>query len=469
MRSRLLLILLCVAIDSIAVDAQTEASSEDRLQRMERALDQLQRRNAELEEKVRRLEAREASTQTRQAPPPVAEQRGAKEVVAAAPAPAPEQTPAVRPIGAGSIFNLKLGGFIQAQADAGDVAAFTGLFSQSPALVSAADEVDDRFLLRRARLTLTGDYAEQLDFKLEIELFSGTNARATSVAARDVSVNWKPRPELNLKVGQFKTPFGREQLTSDSRLISIEPSLVTTALVPDRQVGLQVSGQPLANISPDHADVVTYYAGVFNGSGSNTALNDNEEFMYAGRLEVLALRSRILNQEASVRFGASGLTSRDGIGTRVSPAVFVNEDGTLSPFEISPAGGREAYGIDAALQLGGVELIAEYINARIYLRELGPSVPQLAPFRPEGYYVQGSYFLVPEKLQLVTKWESFNPDQLADDDIHSITAGVNYYLRGHNLKLMANYIHTWSDFRAANPQFGRDEFDQVTLRLQVMF
>ena len=46
---------------------------------------------------------------------------------------------------------------------------------------------------------------------------------------------------------------------------------------------------------------------------------------------------------------------------------------------------------------------------------------------------------------------------------------MNYYLRGHDLKLMANYIHTWSDFRAANPQFGRDEFDQVSLRLQVMF
>ena len=83
--------------------------------------------------------------------------------------------------------------------------------------------------------------------------------------------------------------------------------------------------------------------------------------------------------------------------------------------------------------------------------------------------MQGSYFLIAEKLQLLAKWETLDPDQLPDDDLHSITAGVNYYLRGHDLKLMANYIHTWSDFRAANPQFGRDEFDQVSLRLQVMF
>jgi hypothetical protein len=34
---------------------------------------------------------------------------------------------------------------------------------------------------------------------------------------------------------------------------------------------------------------------------------------------------------------------------------------------------------------------------------------------------------------------------------------------------MANYVHTWSDFREANPQFGDDQFDEVLLRLQVIF
>jgi hypothetical protein len=34
---------------------------------------------------------------------------------------------------------------------------------------------------------------------------------------------------------------------------------------------------------------------------------------------------------------------------------------------------------------------------------------------------------------------------------------------------MANYVHTWSDFREANPLFGDDQFDEVILRLQIMF
>ena len=51
----------------------------------------------------------------------------------------------------------------------------------------------------------------------------------------------------------------------------------------------------------------------------------------------------------------------------------------------------------------------------------------------------------------------------------SLTGGLNYYIHGNDIKLMANYVHTWSDFRAANPRFGGDQFDEVLMRLQVMF
>ena len=65
--------------------------------------------------------------------------------------------------------------------------------------------------------------------------------------------------------------------------------------------------------------------------------------------------------------------------------------------------------------------------------------------------------------------ESFDPDQAFDDDIHSLTAGLNYYVKGDDIKLLAHYIHTWSDFRDARPGSGPEDFDEVILRLQVMF
>jgi hypothetical protein len=77
--------------------------------------------------------------------------------------------------------------------------------------------------------------------------------------------------------------------------------------------------------------------------------------------------------------------------------------------------------------------------------------------------LQGSYFLIPKKLQAVVKWEALNPGHVGNDGIHSITGGPNYYIHGDAIKLMANYVHTWSDFRAEHPQFGDDEFDEALM------
>jgi len=65
--------------------------------------------------------------------------------------------------------------------------------------------------------------------------------------------------------------------------------------------------------------------------------------------------------------------------------------------------------------------------------------------------------------------QHLNPGQKGNDGISSIVGGLNYYIRGDDLKLMVNYIHTWSDFREAHPEFGDDQFDEVIGRVQLMF
>ena len=95
--------------------------------------------------------------------------------------------------------------------------------------------------------------------------------------------------------------------------------------------------------------------------------------------------------------------------------------------------------------------------------------PGFADFTTSGYYVQGSYFLIPKKLQAAVQWQDLNPGQRGSDGIHSITGGLNYYIHGDDIKLMVDYIHTWSDFRGAHPEFGEDQFDEVIGRIQLMF
>jgi phosphate-selective porin OprO and OprP len=365
----------------------------------------------------------------------------------------------------GPELKLVLGGYVQINFEDGDVSAFEGRFGQTA--------LKDRFRLRRARINLTGDFAEQFDFKVEgeFENSDGISSGRTAFSATDIFVNWHQFAEANVKVGQWKAPFGLEQLTPDPSLIIIERSLPTGAITPERQIGVQLWGKPFANVWPGEKDLLTYYAGIFNGNGRNTTNNDNNNFMYVGRLESIPFKGKIVGQDSSLKLGADVLNSRDDAGTNISQSLnlLVNADGSLSPFVLPGADERTAWSVDAWFNLGPFDLIGEYLQEKVNGRTVNGVPPGFADFTTNGYYITAAYFLIPKKLQLAVRWEDLNPGQKGNDGIRSITGGLNYYIHGDDLKLMVNYIHTWSDFRQANPEFGEDQFNEVIGRMQLMF
>ncbi|HET9800253.1 MAG TPA: bZIP transcription factor, partial [Chthoniobacterales bacterium] len=135
------------------LSAQTDS---DRLEKLERAVEQLQKRNAELEGEVHNLKkklaaAPEYDANGNQKPKTTSDGKAMleKSVI--------DEKPPVFIVQRGPEIKLTLGGFIQANFEDGDVSAFEGRFGQTA--------LRDRFRLRRARINLTGDYAEQFDFK----------------------------------------------------------------------------------------------------------------------------------------------------------------------------------------------------------------------------------------------------------------------------------------------------------------
>lgn len=453
-----------------------DLSAEERLRALEKAVEGLQQRNAELEREVSSLKKQNSST-TALTP----EKRSKFVPDSKSYVEKSETTEEKKPVyvvPAGSEIKLALGGLLQTQYEGGDVSAFEGRFG------SAA--IDDRFRLRRMRINVTGDFAEQFDFRLEGEFAQSdtaitvrnalgaiiaSNSTRTSFGGLDLWANWHRFPEFQIKVGQWKAPFGFEQISPDPKLLTPERSQVTSGLTPERQIGVQIWGKPFANAFPDQKDLLTYYAGIFNGNGRNVAVNDNDKYMYVGRVELQPLKTKIFDQDATLKLGVNALSSDDAAGTVLSPAgsVRVNSDGSLSAFVAPTAAERTAYGLDAYFHLGPFDLMAEYLSEDFDARPANGIPPLFNDFRADGYYVQAGYYLIPKKLQLVTKYESFDPGQVANDHLSSITGGLNYYIRGDDIKIMAHYIHTWSDFREANPQFGNDQFDEVILRLQVVF
>ena len=442
--------------------AQT-ASESERLQKLEHAVEQLQKRNAELEQEVSGLKKQAASAAELGARMKTKIMSEGKSYVEKAVV--EEEKLPVYVQQRGSEIKLVLGGFIQANFEDGDVSAFEGRFGQTA--------LKDRFRLRRARINLTGDFAENFDFKVEgdFENSDGLSSSRTAFEATDIFVNWHQFPEAQIKLGQWKAPFGLEQTTPDTTLYMIERSLPTGAITPERQIGVQLWGKPFASVWPDRKDLLTYYAGIFNGNGRNTTVNDNNNFMYVGRLESTLFKAKMWGQDSYLKLGADVLNSRDDKGTNISQSLnlLVNDDGSLSPFVLPGADERTAWSVDAWLKLGPFDLIGEYLEEYVNGRTVNGVPPGFADFTTSGYYVQGSYFLIPKKLQAAVQWQDLNPGQKGNDGIHSITGGLNYYIHGDDLKLMVDYIHTWSDFREAHPEFGEDQFDEVIGRVQVMF
>ena len=457
--SRTVFVICLLLLATVGPLAAATASESDRLEKLERAVEQLQKRNAELEAEVSSLKAKQTAVvpEGKMKTKIISEGKTYVEKVVEEKLPLYVQQ-------RGPELKLVLGGFIQVNFEDGDVSAFEGRFGQTA--------IDDRFRLRRARINLTGDYAEQFDFKMEGDFgqSDGTSGNRTAFSATDIWVNYHQFPAAQVKIGQYKAPFGLEQLTPDTSLLTIERTLPTGAITPDRQIGAELWGKPFTSFWPEQKDLLTYYAGIFNGNGRNITVNDNNNFMFVGRLELQPFKD-VFGKGSFLKFGGDVLNSRDEQGVNISQSsnLLVNNDGSLSPFVLPSADERTAWSVDAWLRMGPFDLIGEYLQEHVEGRTVNGVPPAFSNFTTDGFYVTGAYYFIPKKLQAVVQWQYLNPGQRGNDGLYSILGGLNYYIHGDDLKFMVNYVHTWSDFRQANPEFGEDQFDEVLGRIQVMF
>lgn len=318
---------------------------------------------------------------------------------------------AVKP--AGKEKSLSLGGFIQGQAEFGD----------SPDTRFVAG---DRFFLRRARIGVKGSFAEHFDFTLQADLGSNSvgNVTGNRAQATDAFIVWNKHEVANVTFGQFKTPYGYDQLLSDTKVITIERPLPSDSLTLSRQLGAMVSGSVLGK-------KLSYAAGLFNGSGVNTSTNDNDNFMYVGRVNGTVFTGKDLKLTA----GAGAFASRD--------------TGTFT-------GRRTGGAFDAQLAYARGEINAEFFRTH-FDRVTGTDTSA------EGWSILGTFFVVPKTVQLITRYETYDPNRdLANDDADLWTFGVNYLIKGDDLKLGLNYL-------VGDPAGPLSNQGRLLTRIQVVF
>lgn len=326
---------------------------------------------------------------------------------------APTKPASTLAVAQGKEARLAIGGYIQAHTEFGD--APDARFSPV-----------DRVFLRRARMGVKGTFAEHFDFTLQSDFSNNAIGGVTAYRAQitDCVITWNRYSAANLSLGQFKTPYGYEQLVPDTKLPMAERSLPNDQLTLSRQIGGTISGTILNQ-------GVTYSVGFFNGNGVNNGANDNDQFLYVGRVTGTILQGT----RGRLAVGGGAFTTRDN-------GNFV--------------GRREGVGLDAQASLGPWELQTEYLRTH-YDRVVGRDT------KADGWSVIGLYMVVPKTLQASVRYEVFDPNRaIASDDTDLWTVGCNYFIKGDDLKLSINYV------------FGRPpapllEQRRLLTRLQVIF
>jgi phosphate-selective porin OprO and OprP len=198
-----------------------------------------------------------------------------------------------------------------------------------------------------------------------------------------------------------------------------------------------------------------YSVGMFNGNLINTGFNDNNQFTYVGRVFGTPYEGKWGQQEVKWTVGGNGFTGNNG---PVSVAGLSLANSAAAADKDIFAGHRDGWGVDTQFKLGRFDLYGEYLSD--YFRS---DYTAVAPFNAAGWSVMGAYYVLPKKLQAVVRYETLDPsDNRKGDCSDTWTFGLNYLIKGDDIKLMVNYM--LGDPTGADSRQGR-----FLMRVQVCF
>jgi phosphate-selective porin OprO/OprP len=162
--------------------------------------------------------------------------------------------------------------------------------------------------ITKVRPTFEGTLFKSFAFKIMPDFGSGTTS------LQDAYIDATIRPWLKFRAGKFKGPVGLERLVSDPEVEFYERFLPTN-LVPNREVGAQLFGEPWGG-------VVSYAGGIFNGvaDGSSTDIDTDNHREFEGRVFFHPFRRTALRSLQGFGAGLAG-TSGSKTGTVSAPIV----------------------------------------------------------------------------------------------------------------------------------------------------
>ena len=321
------------------------------------------------------------------------------------------------------------------------------------------------FLIQHAELQFAGSVRERLfEYRL---LFDFVDPQYL----KDAFVQWRHGNWIAVRVGQYKLPFGFQRYLRSTYYDFVDLSETMTAFSVERDIGMMVLGRPLGGR-------LQYQLAVTNGAGAGK-LNENRDLAYTARV-VASPWGPLPDSEGDLVGRRRPLVSIGAAGyfNLVPTDVVLRTGNPLANSDLDGNGRTD----NVAVWQGNVELRVHFRGAALQaelFRRLEHPGADVADRTFRGEYLQASYFVIPHFLAVDARVErtdlplygtALAQRNASGHRIDGQTAGVSAFVRGHDLKLQADYTHLRTE-GVVSPQGAAYSPDSHRLRVtaQLMF
>jgi phosphate-selective porin OprO/OprP len=314
------------------------------------------------------------------------------------------------------------------------------------------------FTIRRAKFKLEGWFWRPTNLTYELQM-NWPAAASANIGAflEDANIAWDPQGRGSFRVlfGQFKVPFGMQQMTSSGSQTFVDRAVTSNEYARGRDTGAAVQGVLFSN-------KLEYRAGFFNGNGLTRAINDNASFQVNARLMWQPNGNQVLVQRAWI---SGAFYSEADFESTTVPLYAVALNYEHNDFHGTTTGNdakSEIVGVDGIFKFKGICATGAY-----YWRERTPETG--AKFDSNGYFFQTGVMLNRRRT-----WEGAVRyglrevnNRVANDDITELRGGISYYYRRHSLKFQGDVGRIETGL-AANP-LNKSKLNEVRLQAQFIF
>jgi hypothetical protein len=354
-------------------------------------------------------------------------------------------------------------------------------------VLGAQDETanDNELSVRRFKFFMSGfawKPSVKWKIQLDVERFKPGGGSAGNVRLEEAFVDLTQKPWWQLRIGQFKVPFGYEKMTSSGKLNLVDRSIVHTLFGIDQEPGINLYGQSFDKKFRYDVAITT---GVADNKGFDTTndldINGESDFRYMARVTLEPLAPYVWEQGAVSTPDKPQLTLQLGLMSNKSTVPqaadrFMPTD-LILPFGRAVLGAnsptydavtetflnqwkdptlpqtRKAYDRNEVEFVGAFKYQRAYVETQAIIGTVEPELKYLKAHNAEladvtfdntGFRVQAGVFVVPAKIEIAGRWCATdreatakfqtNPSIKQEIEQTEYRLGFNWYFSKHDWK-----------------------------------